>query len=306
MASELFSDPAIDAHTHLGDIFFPDGGALVERTGVAKERMVFDAISLLELLSFRTFGLYRMTKKLVVNAVHKRGLTGTRENMRKAMNEANVKYSVVLPIPPHVYFDDIRPAHENDGGIIPFTAIDYANMDEMPRKLAEDVKADAKGMKLHPIVQGVPLTSRETFQGVEEFSQYDLPILFHSGRFTYPRPTGSRANSGFGSISDAEELVQAFPAVRFIAGHGGVMSADETIQRLGRFKNVWLDTSTQTSKNTMKLMTAFGKDKVLYGSDWPFTSMAKSIESVVKACGNDRGLKRRILYDNAAELLGIS
>ncbi len=306
MNSEMFSEPAIDAHIHLGDIFFPNGGKVVEQKGATRGKMLLDMCGLMEILSFRTLGLYPFTKKLVVNSVYKRGLAGSRENMRKAMNEANVKYSVVLPIPPYVYFDDIHPAYEKDRGIIPFTAIDYDNLDKMPQKLAEDVQKGAKGMKLHPIVQGVPLTSKETFQGVEEFAQYNLPILFHSGHFTYPRPKGIPANPTYGAISDAEKLVAAFPNVRFIAGHGGVMSANETIQRLSRYDNVWLDTSTQPAGNIRKLVSAFGSDKVMYASDWPFTGMVENIKSVKKAFRKDKSLERKVLFENASELLQVS
>lgn len=301
----IYSGPAIDAHTHLGDIFFPDGGKLIEKVGVKKEKMLFDPISLLEMLSFRKFLKHAVPTSQVVKAVHKRGLAGTRENMRIAMDQANVRYCVALPIPPYVYFKDVNRAARADNGIVPFTGIDYQDMDNLAANLARDVKNGARGMKLHPIVQAMPLNSRQTFEGVEEFAQYGLPILFHSGYFTYPRPEGKKDQAILGSISDAEKLVRAFPKVRFVAGHGGVMASGYTISLLSSYSNVWVDTSTQTTADTARLIEAFGKEKVMYASDWPFTSMEISIKCARKACNGDQGLIRRVLYDNAAQLLEL-
>jgi predicted TIM-barrel fold metal-dependent hydrolase len=53
------------------------------------------------------------------------------------------------------------------------------------------------------------------------------------------------------------------------------------------------------------LISTFGPDRVLFGSDWPFGNRPPAVEIVKRACRGDKGLERRIFFENAAELLGV-
>jgi predicted TIM-barrel fold metal-dependent hydrolase len=75
---------------------------------------------------------------------------------------------------------------------------------------------------------------------------------------------------------------------------------------LGACKNVWVETSMQSVAMVRRLIATFGPERVLFGSDWPFGNRAPALAIVKAACRGDRGLERRILFENAAELLGIS
>ena len=52
-----------------------------------------------------------------------------------------------------------------------------------------------------------------------------------------------------------------------------------------------------------ELMATFGPEKVLFGSDWPYGNRPPAVAIVKAACRGDRGLERRIFFENAAELL---
>ena len=143
------------------------------------------------------------------------------------------------PIPPHVTFEDIKMASQKDQGIIPFTGIDYTKDYDLEVKLAADIAAGAKGLKLHPIIQRVPLTSTKTFEAVEAFDPYRLPVLFHCGVSSYYLGSEkTKENPTYGEIHYVMELVKAFPKVNFIAGHAGLSEVKDVIRMLGKYKNV--------------------------------------------------------------------
>ena len=304
----------IDAHTHLGNILYPDGGRLIHEKGV-KKKFVLDPVTLSEMMLHVNVGNMGYSKpdhegwlhKLVVKADHARNLTATRENMRKAMNRNKVDYCAVMPIPPYVAFSDLRKAAEKDPGILPFTGVDYSREYNLKASLDEDVRNGAKGMKLHPIIQNWPLTHPKTFEAVEAFAGHDLPILFHCGISHYYTDEQEKkgANPEYGAILYAAELVKAFPQARFIAGHAGLFQINDVMEMLGDCDNVWVDISIQSPKRIRRLLDVFGPDKVLNASDWPWGNMKTSLRAVKWACKGDRALERKILFENAAELMKL-
>jgi hypothetical protein len=132
-------------------------------------------------------------------------------------------------------------------------------------------------------------------------------VLFHSGTCRYYLKPEERVNERpeYGEIHYARDLVAAFPNVKFIAGHAGLDEFDDLIAMLGGFKNVWVDVSFQSPRRIRKFIEVFGPERVLYASDWPWGNMRPAIRCVRRACRRDRGLERRIFYDNAVELLKL-
>jgi len=213
-------DRIIDIHAHLGDICHPGGGALIEKTGVSKN-LLFDMTSLTELLLFRGGGninpesfvkmdnwFYRRSVKETMA----RNLSGTRENFTNSRVEANIDFSVSLPVPPYVTFADLKTAADKDSSILPFTGIDFTKDYDVDAALAEDVKAGAKGMKLHPILQGEKLTSKKTFESMEAFAPHNLPVLMHTGITPYypDKNNTFMEQPSYGCINCVHEIVKAF------------------------------------------------------------------------------------------------
>ena len=304
-------DPIIDAHSHLGDILYPDGGQLIGKKGVTKQP-VFDPATIGERALFRDpVGLgkvvYRLFGRWVTQGERARNFTATLENFKRSMEETGITYSLCLPIPPHVSFADIAPVAETYQGLVPFTGVDYTTNDDPVPRLAADVGAGARGLKLHPIIQNVPLTSARTRAAVEAFGVHDLPVLFHCGISSYYLgKERTKQQPRYGEIRYAAELVRDFPAVSFIAGHAGLFEVWDVMRMLGDFGNVWVDTSFQSVAVVRELIATFGPERVLFGSDWPYGNRAPALAIVKAACRGDRGLERRIFFENAAELLDMS
>ena len=303
--------PIIDMHAHLGNVLYPNGGALIEAVGVRK-RLRFDLISLFERLWHRRItGLAYLTQWgywADTTASRARNATATRENFRRSMDETGVTLSVALPIPPHVTFLEVRAAAGKDPGIIPFTGVDFTRGGDIGAALAADVAAGAKGLKLHPILQRVALDDRRTFEVVEAFAPHGLPILFHCGTTHYYLDASEqdRHIPAFGLPHHARNLIEAFPRVHFIVGHAGVSSVHNVMAMFGGHSNVWVEPSFQSPATVRELMAVFGPERVVFGSDWPWGNRAPAIAIIRRACRGDKGLERRLFYENAAELLRLA
>jgi hypothetical protein len=189
---------------------------------------------------------------------------------------------------------------------VPFTGVDYAfDVDPGPA-LDADVAAGARGLKLHPIIQNVRLTSPRTRAAVAACARHDLPVLFHCGVSSYYLGSDrKREQPRYGAIADAAALVRDFPRVRFIAGHAGLFEVRDVMRLLAGLPNVSVDTSVQSIATVRELIATFGPERVLFASDWPYGNRPPALAIAKAACGGDRGLERRILFENAAELLGI-
>jgi hypothetical protein len=308
-------EPILDVHGHLGDILYPNGGELIGRLGVEKER-VFDPASLAESRlhrdPLRLGGLvYRLLARQITRGERARNATATLENFGRSLDEARISHAVCLPIPPNLRFQDLAQAREKDARIVPFTGVDYTPSEDgafrdPSAELAADVAAGARGLKLHPIIQKIPLTSPETRAALEAFAPYALPVLFHCGISSYYLGAERvKEEPRYGAIRDAAALVRGFPGVRFIAGHSGLLQVDQVMDLLAPFPNVFVDTSFQSPERVRQLIEAFGPERVLFASDWPYGNRPPALTIVREACRGDRGLERRILFENAAQLLGI-
>ncbi len=179
----------IDAHTHLGDILYPGGGELIYEKGSRKKTMI-DLVSVSEAVLFKTNAamewlMNNVLEDQITKACRARNKTATLENMRYSMDEAGVDKNVCLPIAPNLLFEDLLKAAEIDAGIIPFTTVDFTKDYDVEAALQSDVEKGAKGLKLHPIIQKEPLTSKKTFEAVEAFARFNLPVLFHCGIQSY-------------------------------------------------------------------------------------------------------------------------
>ena len=301
----------IDIHSHLGDILEPGGGGLIWRTGVTK-KAGFDVVSLSEagLHSGLPFGerfVYRLSLDLITKSDVIRNATATLENMQASLNRNNVDYIAVMPIEPYVGFKDLLEAHRRDGRVLPFTSVDFTEPHDVAQTLAADVAAGARGLKLHPVLQQKRADSPEMMAAVEAFAPHGLPVLIHTGVSSYyfGQEKTTRQKPQYGEIEPIRKLMAAFPQVNFIAGHSGLYDIADVLELLPGLKNVHAEISFQGVGKVRKLIKAFGPERVVLGSDWPYGNQEPAMKIARKACKGDPGLERAVTHDNAARLLGL-
>jgi predicted TIM-barrel fold metal-dependent hydrolase len=162
-----------------------------------------------------------------------------------------------------------------------FAAIDpaSANFVEELERCHQDL--GAVGVKLAPLYQGVhPCDSRcrEIYAYCE---RHRLPILFHVGTsFVGGTPLDYSRPVHFDAVA------VAFPELRMVLAHLGHPWEGETIAVIRRHPNVFADLSALYYRpwqfyNSMRLLVEYRTEgKVLFGSDFPFTTTAGSLEGV--------------------------
>ncbi len=300
----------IDVHSHLGDILNLGGGGLIDRKNVTMEKM-WDPQTLNEKQLNRSFGLgalaYKVTEYWATKAQRARNATATLENMQRSLDEAGIDYTVCLPIAPYVTFEDLVKAREKDARILPFTSIDFTRDYDIGAQIEADMAQGAVGLKLHPIIQAVPLDDSRVIEALQACSRLKLPVLIHSGVSSYYLgKEKSRNVPSNGRIIHIDKAVRSFPHVNFIIGHAGLFQVKEVCQRMNGLPNVWVDTSFQSPGTIVKLMKVFGHDRVMYASDWPFGNRMPHIQTVKVACRGDKDLENLLYFENASRFLGLT
>jgi predicted TIM-barrel fold metal-dependent hydrolase len=302
----------IDLHAHLGDCFYPGGGRLIDQKGV-KPRYMFDIIGIAEKFYKNTviksgkIG-YLLNKPLIASALRKRNRTATLENWRQSIDQAGIWRSVCAACEPFTSFADIQAALKKEDRIIPFTGVDFEHEERFEEKLVQDVERGARGLKLHPILQRIRLNSEKVYHVIEAFAPHEFPVNFHCGVVSiYAKSDALRKTERpeYGSVSDAAEMVRAFPNVKFLATHAGIFEFSKFIELFGKFKNVWVDGTAQPTSHIRKLIKIFGPDRVVFASDWPYGDRSVMLKLTKNACDGDPFLERKVLCENAMELLRL-
>jgi predicted TIM-barrel fold metal-dependent hydrolase len=196
-----------------------------------------------------------------------------------------------------------------------FAAIDPASEDCLAELERCHRGQGAVGVKLAPLYQGVhPLDTRcRTICRYCE--RHGLPVLFHVGTsfvgvvpLDYSRPVHFDA------------LAAEFPELRMVLAHLGHPWEGETIAVIRRRPHVFADLSALYYRpwqfyNSMRLLVEYHADhKVLFGSDFPFTTTDSSLAGVrgVNAILAQSGLPpippevvEGIIHRDALSLLGL-
>lgn len=197
-----------------------------------------------------------------------------------------------------------------------FASIDPAAPDYMGELEKCHQQLGAVGVKLAPLYQNVHPQDPRYYDIYRYCDKHGLPILFHAGtsfvsgtRLEYSRPVHFDA------------VAVDFPGLKMILAHLGHPWEGETIAVIRRHENVYADLSALYYRpwqfyNSMRLLVEYkATEKVLFGSDFPFTTTADSIVGV-KALNDvvgNSGLPAipedvigQIIQRDALRLLGLS
>ena len=173
-----------------------------------------------------------------------------------------------------------------------------------------------KGIKIHPLYQGVDIDDIRYLKILNRAAELELIVLAHSGNdITFPGEVRCSPKM----IANALKQVGDIKIV--LAHMGGWKDWQEVAEYLAPTSAV-LDTAFSLGKITpiddfhtdeflnllnvddfMKLVKAFGTNRILFGTDSPWTDQSKSLEFINNLPLGEED-KDRILSENACELLG--
>jgi uncharacterized protein len=179
---------------------------------------------------------------------------------------------------PNEYISAYAASHPNK--VIGFGAIDPVT-DPIGETLDEIVRLKLNGIKLGPIYQNIdPIDPR--MMRVYEFCQANhLPIMIHQGA-TFVR-TGPLK---YALPIQLEDVAIAFPGLKMIIAHLGHPWIAETLVLIRKQPNLYSDISALHYRpwqfyNALIMAKEYGVlDKILFGSDYPFTTPEAQIEGL--------------------------
>jgi predicted TIM-barrel fold metal-dependent hydrolase len=205
---------------------------------------------------------------------------------------------------------------EHPGKMIGFAGVDPSGHREALGDLQHArQELGLRGLTVSPAAQDFHPQATGAMQVFAEAASLRMPVLFHQGthftvasKMEYARPVL------------LDEVARELPSLRIIIAHMGYPWVDECVVLLGKHPNVFADVSGLLSRpwqayNALLSAHQFGvMDKLLFGSDFPYTSAAAGIEALYSinqfAHGTNlptipRQHLRNIVERDALELLGI-
>jgi uncharacterized protein len=203
----------------------------------------------------------------------------------------------------------------------PQKLIGFAGIDPTERSALDELRAardhlQLRGITLSPANQDFHPSDSRAMQLYAEAEKLNMPILLHPvGQFT------EQSKLEFARPYLLDEVARTFPGLRIIIAQLGQPWLEETICLLGKHPNVYADVSGLLSRPWHAynaLVAAYESqviEKLLFGSDFPYTSVTDCIEALYSinqlAQGTNlpvvpREALRGIVERDALALLGIA
>ena len=249
---------------------------------------------------------------------------GTDTALQKSMQKAGIDISVLLPVMTNTAqvekLNDIA-IKKNEvfaetglfslGGLHP----DYEDYKKEIKRLAEN---GITGIKLHPAYQNTDIDDIKFLRIIDCACTEGLAIVIHAGLDI------GIMHHNFASVEQIENVLKEIAPEKFVLAHlGGWKGWDEVEKELCG-ENVYFDTSfvlgeyvppenvfVPEEKRKMlsdeqfaRIVKKHGYDKVLFGSDSPWSEQSETIEKI-KNCDLDESKLDLIFGGNAKKLFRI-
>jgi len=216
------------------------------------------------------------------------------ESMIKIMNEYGIEKAVVFSLPNELTLKAVKKYPERLIGFI------WINPHQGEKALEQIDQAvlewGFKGIKMHPLLDAYLPDQDIVYPVMERARKYRIPVLFHCGHPPWSLPWH------FSSLADR------FPDVTIILGHmghGHIVYINGAIDVAKKHDNIYLETSGMPMHSKIKeAVEVLGADRVLYGSDMPFSHPAYEILKV-KVSGISEEDLRLVLRENTLRMLRL-
>lgn len=246
---------------------------------------------------------------------------GTMQGLKRSMQTAGVDYSVVLPVatnPAKVRsMNDLSIELTEKEGLIYFGCM-HPDCEYWQEELERIANAGLKGIKIHPVYQGVDIDDARFVRILRCAGEMGLTVIMHAGD-----------DIGFpGAVRCSPQMIvralEAAGKVNMILAHMGGWRNWQEAEALLPETGVYIDTAfalgsivpleeglmTEEERKLLtdeafcRMVRAFGSDRVLFGTDSPWTDQKKSKEDIL-ALPLDDAEKKNILGENACRLLKL-
>ena len=301
--------PAIDFHTHLALAYLrPMAVDLQRAPGATQHYLPMGSRLDLDIYQNQNWtpeDIKRMARDLVQNASRPGGMneTHTIPNILGEMRDLEIKRSVLLAIDLPLISDNAGTwlkATADNPELICFGSV-HPYAPRMAKNLDRQLGMGARGIKVHPAIQLVRPDWGRCLKLYHLCGERGLPIMFHCG------PVGIEPKVGryLSQVRHYRRGIEQCKGTTFVLGHAGALQLDEALELARRNENVYLELASQSLSGVKQILREGPTDRVLHGSDWPFYHQASALAKTLLATEGDAALRRKVLHDNAARLLGL-
>lgn len=171
---------------------------------------------------------------------------------------------------------------------------------------SSDIKGDIEhllslgllGVKLHPDIQGFKIDDYRCLK-IYELCEGKLPLLLHTGDKRYDMSNPNRLMP----------ILDIYKNLTVIGAHfGGYSVWDDALSLLPKYPNILVDCSScffaMTDDEIKNAISAFGTDRVLFGTDYPMWNPKNEIERLL-SLGLAEDDYEKIFHKNAERIFGI-
>lgn len=244
---------------------------------------------------------------------------GTVSGLKNSMQKAGIDYSVVLPVATNPQklnsMNNVSIELNGKDGLVYFGAM-HPDAPDWKEEISRIAENGIKGIKIHPVYQDVDINDIRYLRILNYAAELGLVVLMHAGD-----------DIGFPGVvhcspkMTADALKQVGNVKMVLAHMGGWKNWQEVAENLAD-TSVMLDTSFSLGRikpldNTfsedflnlldeekfLNLVDAFGSDRILFGTDSPWTDQKQSFDAI-KNLPFSKEDKSKILGGNAVKLLG--
>ena len=267
----------IDFHTHN----FPD--ALAER---AMASLIKTNSSLLK-MEGHTDGTARGARELLSKAGISRAVVCNIAT--NARQESNVNSYAISLISQGDFFSPLGSVHPDS--------------ENKERELDRVYAVGIRGIKLHPDYVRIPLADSRYDEIFSLLEERDMFAVVHTG-FDPVSPDFVHATPDM-----LLEVIKKHTRLKLVAAHmGGLLKAEEVLQKLVG-TSIYIDTSLSSLRidehdAIVKILKEHDEDRILFGTDTPWSDPKKEIELVATADISERR-REKIFSNNAIKLLGL-
>lgn len=232
--------------------------------------------------------------------------THTAANFAAEMDRFGIERTCLLPIEAPImsrHAEDTMAAATVDGRFIPFASVPPRPWGNRKiRRLEELLGRGAKAVKVHPEFQFIAADNRHLLKLFEWCAEKGVPVLAHCG-YTGAEPKWLRTKA---EPDRFRKALKEFPKLQLLLAHTGLACRKETLAVARDFEDqVWLDISGQCVPDLKMILDQFDRDRICFGSDWPFYPMAVALGRTLVATEGCAEYRADLLHNNGARFLGL-
>jgi predicted TIM-barrel fold metal-dependent hydrolase len=194
--------------------------------------------------------------------------------------------------------------------LIPFASVDPLTGAEAVERLGTLAALGARGLKLHPSLQGFVPHDQAYYPLYAEAQRLRLPVVFHTGQTGIGAglPGGRGIKLRYSDPMLLDDIAADHPDLTIIMAHPSVPWQDSAISIATHKANVFIDLSGWSPKyfqpQLVRAINGLLKHKVMFGSDYPVISPDRWLADF-DALEIKPDVRPLVLKDNAARVLGL-